>query len=914
MKVYGIKLYIYNSLQKKGILIFGIVDDVIIDLLNSKFIQNKILDITKNKPNELHYNDNSFDKFMNSLILKDYLINTNYSEFYNKYAGYISQYNLLRQNSISQTVELFLSEDIFSKRNMLIYLLIKSDNCENLYLAYLLYDILSNDTNGHIDTLEQTSLFNSFPWYIKQIFKSAMKKTIEYTNELSNFDINNIPLEQQICLLKVSDTVKEKAMVKLKEVKSKTEDSGFKARQYLDGLIKIPFMIYRREPILNLMNDIRVKFKEIYNKYDLNTLYPKMSIPNKEKYTSIEIINYINKLNNNNLSKNNNINLSNNLLDKIQNYLLISNKTQIINNIVLINNLLVKNSLKIYKIKYNKLTKDQLKSAIINLYKIINDYDLLNKITSCFVNDNLDNELNNNLDSDFNNSLNIELKNEIQILNNEFGKIKDYMNYVKVTLDKAVYGHNKAKKQIEKIICQWVNGELDGYCFGFEGAPGIGKTSLAKKGLADCLKDNKDVSRPFALIAMGGDSNGSTLHGHNYTYVGSTWGSIVQILMDKKCMNPIIFIDEVDKISRTEQGREIIGILTHLLDPTQNETFQDKYFSGIDLDLSKALFILSYNDVEAIDKILLDRIHRIKFNNLTLEDKIVICNAYILPEIYKKMGLEDVIYFSDETIKFIIDEYTLEAGVRKLKEKMFEIVGEINLNVLKGELNIDDLPIHITINDIRENYFKDKREITVRKVPNIHLIGYVNGMYATALGTGGTLPIHAKFFPSDKFLELKLTGLQQEVMRESMNVSLTVAWDLTPSHIKAELRKLYDTEGNRSGINIHTGDNSVSKDGPSGGCAITIAIYSLLNNIPVKPEFAITGEIQMSGEVTEIGGLNNKILGSIKSSVKTFIYPKENKKDFDEFYEKYKTDERLTNIHFYAISHINEALELILVD
>ena len=126
------------------------------------------------------------------------------------------------------------------------------------------------------------------------------------------------------------------------------------------------------------------------------------------------------------------------------------------------------------------------------------------------------------------------------------------------------------------------------------GPPGTGKTSLAKKGIAQCLKDVDGVSRPFSFIAIGGSSNGSTLEGHNYTYVGSTWGKIVDIIMEKKCMNPIIFIDELDKVSKTEHGREIIGILTHLIDKTQNTHFQDRYFTGIDLDLSKVLFIFSY--------------------------------------------------------------------------------------------------------------------------------------------------------------------------------------------------------------------------------------------------------------------------------------------------------------------------------
>jgi len=322
---------------------------------------------------------------------------------------------------------------------------------------------------------------------------------------------------------------------------------------------------------------------------------------------------------------------------------------------------------------------------------------------------------------------------------------------------------------------------------------------------------------------------------------------------------------------------------------------------------------LSYNDVNAIDKIMLDRIHRIKFNSLTLEDKLTISKTHILPEVYRKMGLEDMIQFSDEVLKFIIDEYTLESGVRKLKEILFEIVGEINLDLLKNHASeTPDFPIQITIDKIKNKYFKDKREITTRKVPIESIVGYANGMYATSLGNGGTLPIHAKFFPSEKFLELKLTGLQQDVMKESMHISLTIAWNLTPEERRKELRILYDGKNNKYGINIHPGDGSVHKDGPSAGITITSVIYSLLNNIPIKSKIGMTGEIQMSGEVTAIGGLNFKILGSIKAGVKEFIYPKENKKDFDDFFEKYNNDPILQGIIFHEVNHINEVLDLIL--
>jgi len=885
MKVYGIKLFIYNSVLKKTLIVFGILDDISIDFLHDKYIIDKKLSIKMNPA----FQGQDSDVFISSLTLKDYLISESEDDIHKKFMGCLSYSNQHVIKPVSQVVKEFISDDMYVKRNTLINLLIFSSNYENQYLAYLLYDLLSNDTNGIIDTQEQTILFDSFPWTIKVLFKNSMKKTIQYTNELSNFDMNKIPLEQQICLIKANDAVKEKAMMKLKEVKAKSEDSGSKARQYLDGLLKIPFSIYKREPILNVMEKTRNQFKEMYKKHKDDPLFS--GIQCKEMYTSMEIIKYLK----NDIS----LTTEKNTNEKYTQMLVKNNKKILQTYAEEMNAIFNKYSKKEYLIKCSHMNKKEIKEKIENTIQSLDVQSHLYKdIMQVF--SNVDNTHNS-------------IREEIETIQTNMKEVNDYMHQVKITLDKAVHGHEKAKKQVERIIGQWINGKQDGYCFGFEGAPGIGKTSLAKRGISDCLKDENGISRPFAMIQMGGDSNGSTLHGHNYTYVGSTWGSILQILMDKKCMNPIIFIDEVDKISRTENGKEIVGILTHLLDPSQNDSFQDKYFTGIDLDLSKALFILSYNDVDAIDKILLDRVHRIKFDNLTLEDKLIISKTHILPDIYAKMGLENMIEFSDETLKFIIDEYTLESGVRKLKEILFEIVGEINLNTLKNNIeDFHEIPIHINIEDIKHKYFKDKKEIIIRKVPQESMIGYANGMYATSLGNGGTLPIHAKYYPSEHFLELKLTGLQQDVMKESMHISLTIAWNLILEERKKELRELYDGKENKYGINIHPGDGSVHKDGPSAGITITSVIYSLLNNIPIKAGIAMTGEIQMSGEVTAIGGLVYKIIGSLKAGIHTFIYPTENKKDFDEFYEKNKKDDILDGIKFYNVDHINQVLDLIL--
>ena len=895
LKVYGIQLIVHNPQQKKSLILTGTIDDIMIDFLNNKFVNLKYKAIKENSPIAPEFQGDTFSRFIKSLNLKDYLISEPH-EIYSKYAGYFSHLNLLQQKTITQVVKDFIASDLFTKRNTIIQLLVKIDKYDNQYLAYLLYDLLSNDTNGSIDTQEQTIMFDSFPWSIKQYFKDAMKNTVQYTNDLSNFDIQKIPLEQQICLMKVTDSIKEKAMQKLKEIKAKSEDSGSKARQYLDGLLKIPFNIYRKEPILNIMNDIKLKY---INMLQIHNITNK---PIKDNYTSLEILTALKSIKKDNPNE---IDVISQINYKIEKMSCSELKIQIYP----INAAILKQKLKSKKLKLNNRNMNERQNDILEFVK---DNQTNKKLlTDLF---KMHEETNSNtIIYKTNNDLFTGLQGLSTEIEVKYGEINKYMQNVKSILDKAVHGHDKAKKQIERIIGQWINGSQDGYCFGFEGPPGCGKTTLAKKGLADCLKDEHCESRPFAMIQMGGDANGSSLHGHNYTYVGSTWGSIVQILIDKKCMNPIIFIDEIDKISKTEHGKEIIGILTHLLDPAQNDCFQDKYFSGIDLDLSKALFILSYNDAELIDKILLDRVHRVKFKSLTIDEKIVISNTHILPEVYDKMGLQRMITFQNDILKFIIEEYTSEAGVRKLKEILFEIVGEINLDILKNFDTSYEIPINITIEDIKTKYFKDKQEILIRKIRDKHEIGFINGMYATSLGSGGTLPIHAKYFPSDKFLDLKLTGLQQDVMKESMHVSLTVAWNLTSQERQKELRKIYDDVNNKCGINIHTGDNAVSKDGPSGGCAITCALYSLLNNISIKPEFGVTGEIQMSGDVTAIGGLNYKILGSIKSNVTSFIFPKENEKDFDEFLEKYKNDEIIKDIKFYPISNVQEALDLLLV-
>jgi ATP-dependent Lon protease len=386
--------------------------------------------------------------------------------------------------------------------------------------------------------------------------------------------------------------------------------------------------------------------------------------------------------------------------------------------------------------------------------------------------------------------------------------------------------------------------------------------------------------------------------------------------MDTKIMNPIIFIDELDKVSKTENGKEIIGILTHLIDQTQNDSFQDKYFNGINLNLSRALFIFSYNDVDLIDRILLDRIHRIKFDTITVEDKLIIMRNFILPEIYKKMGLENMIEISDSVIDYIINDYTAEPGVRKLKELMFEIIGEINLDILKNTIALDtDIPIIITMEDIKMKYLKNHTEIRPMKIHKEPLVGVINGMWANSAGKGGILPIEVSYYPCNTFLDLKLTGMQGDVMKESMTVAKSLAWSLylNETDNKAPTLQKKLEKSKNQGLHIHVPEGATPKDGPSAGTAITMVIYSLFSGKKIRNDVAITGEICLQGRVTAIGGLELKILGGIRAGVKTFIYPKENANDFTKFMKTYEKKAFVTDIQFIAVEKIEEVIPFIFV-
>merc|ERR1712166_275304 len=355
-KVFGVKIVFQNPEKKNTIIINAIIDEILLTCLKNDYISTRKQKCFNNSPKSYEFKNNTFKTFLNHLSIKEWIIYNN-SELYNRYIGYNNKALLIKQKTISQVVKEFINNDLFNQRKTLTILLLKSDDNEFQYLAYLLYDLLSNENNGNIDTFEQTLLFDSLSWEIKKSFRYAMKNTIKYTKNLASFDNSKIPIEQQICLLKASDEIKEKAMIKLKEVKAKSEDSGSKARQYLEGLLKIPFGIFKKEEILEL-TDINSKLiieinEEIENK-NLSITWPVKKI-----YTNYEISNIISEINSNILGE---IQLNN-----IQNAITFftnGKKYELISNICTINSIIKKKNIKCKKLCHSGKKNNYMKKII----------------------------------------------------------------------------------------------------------------------------------------------------------------------------------------------------------------------------------------------------------------------------------------------------------------------------------------------------------------------------------------------------------------------------------------------------------------------------------------------------------------------------------------------------------------------
>jgi endopeptidase La len=491
-------------------------------------------------------------------------------------------------------------------------------------------------------------------------------------------------------------------------------------------------------------------------------------------------------------------------------------------------------------------------------------------------------------------------------INNDMNKCREFLDNSYKILDDIVYGHEGCKNAIREMIAKWLsNPKAVGKSIGLYGNPGIGKTLIAKA-------LGKTLNIPFVQINLGGLDDGCILCGHSYTYSAAQPGMIIKKMIEAGSSRCIMYFDELDKACKKHDVNEIYNILIHLTDPNTNQEFSDRFFQEINFPLNKVLFVFSYNDPLMIDRILRDRIQEIEVKPYTINDKIIITKKFLLKEICEGIGLNEKIFnIEDNTIEYLIENHTHESGVRELKRKIESLFLKLNIDKYydKGPfINNDNNPINIT-SDLIDKYLK-KPKINIKKIHTIDAIGITNGLYATTTGQGGIIPIiiTTNFSGQSDHFELKITGSQGKIMTESIEYSYTTAINL----VKPEYRKIFLNK-NKTGLHIHNPDGSTPKDGPSAGSAFTIAFLSVILNKKIKKICTLTGEIEPTGQITAIGGLEYKLTGAKKAGAKIVFIPNENEDDYKEIIKK---DNKLINDDFNVIivSNIYQVASYMLLD
>jgi endopeptidase La len=470
--------------------------------------------------------------------------------------------------------------------------------------------------------------------------------------------------------------------------------------------------------------------------------------------------------------------------------------------------------------------------------------------------------------------------NMFKLVSNDKIKSKLFLENIESKLNEQIYGHSLAKNKILQTLAKLISVQGTHISpIALAGPPGVGKTKFAQC-LAECL----DI--PFVQITLGGQNDGELLHGHGYTYAGAQPGLIVKKMVDASSARCIMYFDELDKcVSKNGQVNELMSILIHLTDPMTNGSFQDRFFQEITFPLSKVIFIFSFNDISKIDKILLDRMEVIDVESYSIKEKITISNDYLLKILCKDIGFDyGSITFSQDILAFIVEEYTFEPGVRSLKRSIENILLKLNIDkiyqrgVYEGdkEFSISN-PLVIT-KEIIQEYLGDAK-VNYKIIHSKDIVGVVNGLYATSMCSGGIVPIQLTGYhvgKTQKFI-LKLTGNQKKIMKESVFYSFTTAINLITQEGKEQFFKKYP-----NGIHIHTPEAATPKDGPSAGVAFTLAFLSVILDLKINREIALTGEIDLYGNVTKIGGVKYKVQGAFKAGVKTVFLPIENKDDIDK--------------------------------
>lgn len=469
-----------------------------------------------------------------------------------------------------------------------------------------------------------------------------------------------------------------------------------------------------------------------------------------------------------------------------------------------------------------------------------------------------------------------------------FGKYtKDSINLEKSRkiLDKEHYGLDKVKERIVDSLAVYKrNPEFNGQILCLAGPPGVGKTSIVKS-LA------KSMGRKYVRIALGGIHDEAEIRGHRKTYIGSMPGRIVEAVIKSGVMNPIILLDEIDKVGNDFKGDPSSALL-EALDPEQNNSFADHYIE-FPLDLSRVLFITTANDVSAIAGPLYDRMEVIELNSYTALEKFYIAKKHLVKKEMIKHSLTSKEFkISDDAINILIENYTREAGVRALEKQIATLCRKATVSLESGAKSFK-----VTDKNIEE--YLGKKKFSDDLVSKEDQVGTVNGLAWTSVG-GTMLPIEVSVL--DGTGKIELTGNLGDVMKESAKTAV--------SYIRSKASEYGIDEDfyKNKDIHVHAPEAAVPKDGPSAGLAITTAIVSELTGIAIKSNVAMTGEISLKGKALAIGGLKEKSMAAYKAGCDTVIIPQDNKKDLDEI-----SDEVKQVIDFISVKNFDEVLPIALV-
>jgi len=461
----------------------------------------------------------------------------------------------------------------------------------------------------------------------------------------------------------------------------------------------------------------------------------------------------------------------------------------------------------------------------------------------------------------------------------------DLKNAQKI-LDEDHYGLTKVKERIiEYLAVKKMTGNLKAPILCFYGAPGVGKTSLGKS-IARAL------GRKFFKASLGGISDEAEIRGHRRTYVGSMPGRIISGMKRCGVRNPVFLLDEVDKISQTYKGDPASALL-EVLDPEQNFAFNDNYVEE-PYDLSDVLFIATANYIENVPAPLRDRLEIIELNSYTELEKIQIAKHFLVKKELKANGLkENQVTFTDDAIKYIINHYTMEAGVRNLERQIAKIIRKIIVEIFSDDKAKKTTKKTVEINDV-------KKYLGIEKVHNEgkekkNQVGVVTGLAYTEYG-GSTLPIEVNYFQGKG--NLILTGKLGDVMKESASIALDYV-KANAKRYKIDYKLFTDND-----IHIHFPEGAIPKDGPSAGVAITLAIISCMSNRPVSCDVAMTGEVNLRGSALPIGGLREKSLAALRSKIKKIIVPKENARDVSELPKEVKD-----NLEIIFMENVDDAIK-----